>query len=178
MAGGSTLDGGISLSAVLAHDLAGQAYAAALAATIEALAAAGAEISREIRSHDVAHARALGADDRNSDGDAQLGLDVSCNAAVLAALSATPTAYYASEEEDAVVSLDPAGTLAVAVDPLDGSSNVASNITIGSIFSIFPAVPGEATASFLRPGHEQLAAGYLAYGPHTALVAKIGRAHV
>jgi fructose-1,6-bisphosphatase I len=167
------------LREAIAADLTGHAQGAGLARTIEALADAGAKISREIRSGSATHSRVLSSDGRNSDGDTQLGLDVACNAIVLEALSSTPAAYYASEEETAVVSLDKAGTLAVAVDPLDGSSNIASNITIGTIFSIFPAVPGEATASFLRPGRQQLAAGFLAYGPHTALVVSLGKgAHV
>jgi fructose-1,6-bisphosphatase I len=167
------------LREALAADLAGHKQGAELAKTMEALAAAGMKISREVRSGRASHSHSLGSEERNSDGDAQLGLDVICNAIMLEALSATPTAYYVSEEESAVVSLDKAGKMAVAVDPLDGSSNIASNITVGSIFSIFQALPGQATASFLRPGRQQLAAGFLAYGPHTALVLSVGKgAHV
>ena len=84
------------------------------------------------------------------------------------------TAYFASEEEDVILTLDPAGVLAVAVDPLDGSSNIDINASVGTIFSVFPASGDGATASFFRPGAEQLAAGYFVYGPHTDLVLTTG----
>jgi fructose-1,6-bisphosphatase I len=139
------------------------------------MASAGIRISQAIRAFDAAHGKAGEDAAVNADGDRQLGLDVIANEIVLSEISSTPTAYFASEEEEAVLSLDPAGSLAVAVDPLDGSSNINANITIGTIFSVFAAVPGEATRSFLRPGHEQVAAGYFAYGPHTALVLTLGK---
>ncbi len=111
----------------------------------------------------------------NADGDTQKTLDVLSNDAVLEALNMTETAYFASEEEEAILTLHPRGALAVAVDPLDGSSNIDVNVSIGTIFSIFPASPGGASASFFRPGSEQLAAGYFVYGPHTALVLTTGQ---
>ncbi|MFO1172502.1 MAG: class 1 fructose-bisphosphatase [Hyphomicrobiaceae bacterium] len=171
----SAIKTGASLDEALAREAAGHPLSADLRCAIAALARAGAKISHAIRAYDASHGHAGGEAAVNADGDTQLGLDVIANEIVLAEISATPTAYFASEEEDAVVSLDPAGTLAVAVDPLDGSSNVNANITIGTIFSVFAAVPGQATASFLRPGREQIAAGYLAYGPHTALVLTLGK---
>ncbi len=118
----------------------------------------------------------LGADTGtvNSDGDLQKQLDEVANGFVLTALRETPAAYFASEEEDAILTLNPNGTLAIAVDPLDGSSNIDVNVSIGTIFSIFAASPNGATASFFRPGHEQVAAGYFVYGPHTALVLTTG----
>jgi fructose-1,6-bisphosphatase I len=179
MKGPEALQIGLPLQDVLAHDCAGKPEAVALSKTVLALAAAGERISRQTRSHDATHGRAHGADGRNSDGDAQLGLDIIANTLMTEALAGTPTAYFASEEEDAVVTINAGGRLAVAVDPLDGSSNISSNITIGSIFSIFPSIPNQATASFLRPGRAQLAAGFLAYGPHTSLVLSVGAgAHV
>jgi fructose-1,6-bisphosphatase I len=72
------------------------------------------------------------------------------------------------------VTLDPHGAVAVACDPIDGSSNIDLNLAIATIFAIFPAAPGGAAASFLRRGDQQLAAGYLIYGPHTALVLTLG----
>ena len=110
----------------------------------------------------------------NADGDAQKSLDVIANDLVVEALKQTPTAYFASEEEDAVLTLAKSGLLAVAVDPLDGSSNIDSNAPVGTIFSIYPALREGAIASFLRPGHEQIAAGYFIYGSHTALVLAAG----
>ena len=110
----------------------------------------------------------------NSDGDAQKALDVLANDIVAEELSAAPVAYFASEEEDAIRTLNPDAPLGVAVDPLDGSSNIEVNVSIGTIFSIFAKSPNGATATFFRPGEEQLAAGYVIYGPHTALVLTTG----
>ena len=78
-----------------------------------------------------------------------------------------------SEERDDAMEMNAAGTLAVAIDPLDGSSNIETNCPMGTIFSILPA-RDDGLASFLRPGREQLAAGFLIYGPHTSLVLTVG----
>lgn len=109
----------------------------------------------------------------NSDGDGQKALDVMADAAFAAALSTTGVRYYASEEQHGVLTLDPEGTLALAIDPLDGSSNIDVNVSIGTIFSIYPCA-ATAEASFLRPGHEQIAAGYVIYGPQTGLMLTFG----
>jgi len=65
----------------------------------------------------------------------------------------------------------------VLFDPLDGSSNIDVNVSIGTIFSILPNPDvGEITnESFLQPGTEQLAAGYVVYGPQTSLVLTFGK---
>lgn len=110
----------------------------------------------------------------NAGGDAQKSLDIIANDLIIEALRRTPTAYYASEEEDAVLTLARNGLLAIAVDPLDGSSNIDIDAPLGTIFSIYPASEEGATASFLRPAAEQMAAGYFIYGPHTALVLTLG----
>lgn len=71
----------------------------------------------------------------------------------------------------------PRGKYLLSFDPLDGSSNIDVNVSVGSIFSILRApVPGEAaeTEDFLRPGTEQVAAGYAVYGPSTILVLTVG----
>ncbi|MDP4034439.1 MAG: class 1 fructose-bisphosphatase [Pseudorhodobacter sp.] len=109
----------------------------------------------------------------NTDGDAQKALDVIADDAFRTALATTPVRYYASEEQEVVVEINPKGDLALAIDPLDGSSNINANVSIGTIFAIYPA---EATpeASFLRPGTELLAGGYVIYGPQVALVVTFG----
>jgi len=56
---------------------------------------------------------------------------------------------------------------------VDGSSNIDVNVSIGTIFSVF-AAKKDATASFLRPAREQIAAGYFIYGPQTQLVVTFG----
>jgi fructose-1,6-bisphosphatase I len=100
------------------------------------------------------------------DGDGQKVLDVIAHDILREALSNGFVRDFASEEAPAPEILDPAGTLAVAVDPLDGSSNIDTLAPIGTIFSILPAT-GE--TPFLQPGRNQLAAGFIIYGPQTAL---------
>jgi fructose-1,6-bisphosphatase I len=80
----------------------------------------------------------------------------------------------ASEEEDSYVTVDAesAGDYVVVFDPLDGSSNIDVNVSIGTIFGIYPRRgPTPVTeADFLRPGNELVAAGYIVYGSSTVLV--------
>jgi fructose-1,6-bisphosphatase I len=76
------------------------------------------------------------------------------------------------------VQVDPKAQLAVALDPLDGSANIDTNVPIGTIFSVLPApgsVNGAAQSVFLQPGSRQLAAGYVIYGPQCALVLTVGK---
>ena len=72
----------------------------------------------------------------------------------------------------------PRGKYLLAFDPLDGSSNVDVNVSVGSIFSVLRAPDGIAApvaADFLQPGNRQLCAGYAIYGPSTMLVLTLGR---
>ena len=119
---------------------------------------------------------ALGEPHIGRDGDVQKAFDVLANTILHDALAAAPVAVLASEEDDAPVVLNPNATLAVAIDPLDGSSNIDTNAPIGTIFTILPAdlAQGPPERSFLCSGHAQLAAGFLIYGPHTALVLTLG----
>jgi fructose-1,6-bisphosphatase I len=109
----------------------------------------------------------------NFDGDNQKALDVMADDAFATALAGTGVRWYASEEQDEVTEIDSDGHFALAIDPLDGSSNIDVNVSIGTIFSIFPATD-QADASFLRPADQQIAAGYIIYGPQTALVVTFG----
>jgi fructose-1,6-bisphosphatase I len=114
----------------------------------------------------------------SSDGDAQKELDRLANVLVIEALQKAPVAYIASEElVSAVATGNPEAPLIVAVDPLDGSSNIDTNVAIGTIFSIMPKredARGEANSHFFQPGSRQVAAGYVIYGTHTALVLTLG----
>lgn len=109
----------------------------------------------------------------NAGGDSQKALDVIADQAFAEALASAPVRHLASEERNGVETLDPEGTLAVAIDPLDGSSNIDVNVSVGTIFSVRKA-HDDGLASFLRPGREQLAAGYAIYGPQTILVLSLG----
>jgi fructose-1,6-bisphosphatase I/sedoheptulose-1,7-bisphosphatase len=87
----------------------------------------------------------------------------------------------ASEELDEPYAIPPEfprGKYLLTFDPLDGSSNLDVNVSVGSIFSILrAAIEGQRARSedFLQPGTEQVAAGYAIYGPATVLVLTIGR---
>ncbi|MDZ5649306.1 class 1 fructose-bisphosphatase [Nitrospirillum sp. BR 11828] len=110
-----------------------------------------------------------------SNGDTQKELDLRAHDIVVDRLAGAPVAVVGSEESDAPVLLDPAGTLVVAIDPLDGSSNIETNVSVGTIFSILGVEDAtDPAASLLQPGHRQLAAGFLVYGPQTALVLTVG----
>lgn len=109
----------------------------------------------------------------NSDGDAQKALDVIADELFLAAARAGGVRHYASEEQETVLDLG-AGDWALAIDPLDGSSNIDTNVSVGTIFSIYSAA-ATPDASFLRPVGQQIGAGYVIYGPQVALVCSFGQ---
>jgi fructose-1,6-bisphosphatase I len=113
----------------------------------------------------------------NPDGDKQTELDIVADGIFLAAARRAPVAAYASEELAEPVLIEASRPLALAIDPLDGSSNVELNLSFGTIFSILPVlggVGGNPVATFLQPGSAQLAAGLLIYGPKLSLVLSLG----
>ena len=69
--------------------------------------------------------------------------------------------------------MDADGAYGLAIDPLDGSSNIDVNVSIGTIFSIMPA-ESDGEATFMRPGRDQVGAGYIIYGPQTAMLVTFG----
>lgn len=166
--------GGESLDAYLGHWVAAGEGRTSVAQAVAALAQAGIALSNIIAGGPLNGALGAEVGQQNADGDNQRQLDVIADGLIIDALRKSPTAYYASEEEEAILTLDPAGELAVACDPLDGSSNIDCNMPIATIFGIFRATPGDATASFFREGSEQVAAGYVVYGPQTSLLLTLG----
>ncbi len=116
----------------------------------------------------------------NADGDDQKELDVIADKAYLQALQKSEVRFYASEEQDEVLELNSSGVVALAIDPLDGSSNIDTNVSIGSIFSlrnVSPSCDSEVSYTqrqFFGPGTEQIAAGYIIFGPQTLLVLTTG----
>lgn len=108
----------------------------------------------------------------NIQGEEQKKLDVLSNQIMIDTLSANPAiAGLASEEEDSFVTASQNGQFLVLFDPLDGSSNIDVNISIGTIFSVLAKPDGALTTdSFLQSGRQQLASGYVLYGPQTILV--------
>jgi fructose-1,6-bisphosphatase I len=147
-----------------------------VASTIVALAAACRDMAAIIAIGPLAGNLAA---HRNSGtgGDVQTEFDVRANALLAEALESAPVAAVASEEMDAPLQLSPGAPIIVALDPLDGSSNIGTNVSIGTIFSLLRSAPDSTAqdpSAFLRPGHEQIAAGYVIYGPHTSLALTLG----
>jgi fructose-1,6-bisphosphatase I len=148
----------------------------AIANTVNALADVCGSISQLVGAG--ALAGALGATRKeHGAGDSQKELDVRANDMLVAGLRNVPVASLASEEMAEPIELNPDGTLLVAVDPLDGSSNIDTNVSVGTIFSILrtPAEGSRCDAdAFLQTGVRQVAAGYAIYGPQTAFVLTVG----
>ncbi len=151
----------------------------AVADTILAIATSGIAMSHRVAQGDLAGP--LGrVTARAGDLDEQKVADVLANDGILSALKSVPVAALASEELEQPAALDEKAPLLVAVDPLDGSSNVDANVSFGMIFSILPRHPSSSgEAAFLRPGSHQLGAGLIVYGPQTnlALDSRRGNPH-
>lgn len=144
----------------------------ALAAELDRLAGVAATLARRIARGGIDE-QLGGAAGVNSDGNSQKALDVIADQAFMDAFAGSQIRHYASEEQESVVTLNPEGRFALAIDPLDGSSNIDTNVSIGTIFGLYPAAD-EPDASFLRPGRDLLASGYAIFGPQCALVFTTG----
>ena len=117
----------------------------------------------------------------NVQGEEQKKMDIISNEIMLEALSVNGhSAALASEEMEEVYNLPSGarrGKYLVTFDPLDGSSNIDINVSVGTIFSVLKA-PGEkeeyTAEDFMQPGTTQVAAGYCLYGPSTMMVMTTG----
>ncbi len=147
--------------------------ASAVAQTISVIAETGIALSVTIANGPLGAQFAEHAGETNVDGDSQRGLDLLADDRFLTALSQSPVGLYASEELNQPVMIDASRPLALAIDPLDGSSNIDTNVSIGTIFSVRP-FSGDRLSPFLCDGRQQLAAGFLIYGPQLALVLTVG----
>jgi fructose-1,6-bisphosphatase I len=120
----------------------------------------------------------------NVQGEVQKKLDVLSNEILLEANEwGGHLAALASEEMDAIHLIPhryPKGEYLLMYDPIDGSSNIDVNLSVGTIFSVLEAPEGASTRDvreedFLQPGSRQVAAGYAVYGPQTSLVLTFGK---
>ena len=139
----------------------------AISATIGALAQAALEVRKLTTQGALNAGFATSRGSENTDGDIQKDLDVVADGIFLEAIRQVPVALYGSEENTGPILIDPAKPLALAIDPLDGSSNIETNVSIGTIFSILPVTGDPKTdpeESFLQPGTTQLAAGFFDLG--------------
>ncbi|GAB4287853.1 MAG: class 1 fructose-bisphosphatase [Methylophaga sp.] len=122
------------------------------------------------------------ADSENVQGETQKKLDVISNDVMINHLKWTGhLAAMASEENEEIIQIPsryPKGKYLICFDPLDGSSNVDVNFSVGTIFSILRCPQESKTPSlkdFMQPGTEQVCAGFCVYGPSTMLILTTGR---
>ncbi|HSV55300.1 MAG TPA: class 1 fructose-bisphosphatase [Burkholderiaceae bacterium] len=117
----------------------------------------------------------------NVQGEVQKKLDIIANEVLIEANEwGGHLAAMASEEMEGIYVVPnryPQGEYLLLFDPLDGSSNIDVNVSIGTIFSVLKKPddhPGVNENDFLQPGNKQVAAGYCVYGPQTTLVLTVG----
>ncbi|QQD23474.1 class 1 fructose-bisphosphatase [Venatoribacter cucullus] len=149
----------------------------ALVSVIEGLMVACKDIAYKVQLGSLAGV--LGsAEQDNIQGERQKKMDVIANDLIKYSLQTMqPVKGMASEEEADPVACNPDGEFLVLFDPLDGSSNIDVNVTVGTIFSILQSNPGDDPtheSTYLQHGREQIAAGYVLYGPSTLLVLSTG----
>ncbi|MGA8393090.1 MAG: class 1 fructose-bisphosphatase [Burkholderiaceae bacterium] len=125
------------------------------------------------------------ADSENVQGEVQKKLDIIANEVLIEANEwGGHLAAMASEEMDDIYAVPhrfPKGEYLLLFDPLDGSSNIDVNVSIGTIFSVLrkqnddpQVIDPVSAADFLQAGKQQVAAGYCVYGPQTTLVLTVG----
>jgi fructose-1,6-bisphosphatase I len=161
----------------------GNALSAQLRLLIEVVARACKAISYTINKGELGGILgSLGTE--NVQGEVQKKLDVLSNEILLEANEwGGHLAALASEEMDTIHLIPhryPKGEYLLVYDPIDGSSNIDVNLSVGTIFSVLEAPEGASTREvreedFLQPGSRQVAAGYAVYGPQTSLVLTFGK---
>jgi fructose-1,6-bisphosphatase I len=133
-------------------------------------------------SHEVAQGALIGllgsAGSGNVQGEVQQKLDIIANDQLIDGVKGCKSlAGLASEEMELPVAVQGTGDYLLLFDPLDGSSNIDVNVSIGTIFSILkkqdPSAPMQ-TSDFLLSGRHQVAAGYVVYGPQTTMALTLG----
>jgi fructose-1,6-bisphosphatase I len=163
-----------SLAAYFAGWAAGRPARLAVAATVTTLAAVSIELA-DLLGQGVLVGPLGRATGKRGEIDEQKEIDLLANNRIIDALSGAPVAAVASEEMDAPLLLDKGAPLLAAVDPLDGSSNIDANASVGTIFTVLPALEhNDDPSAFLQPGVNQLAGGFFVFGPQTVLVVTVG----
>jgi fructose-1,6-bisphosphatase I len=149
----------------------------AVARVVSKLAATAIDVRDSVNLGVLETAFAGTRDGAGAAGDVRKDLDVRCDEIFLDAMAGAPVALFASEDRENPVVLDRAAPLALAIDPIDGSSNIETNVSMGTIFSVLPVarpLEGTGLATFMQPGEAQLAAGFFMYGQQLALVLTLG----
>lgn len=144
------------------------------------LALAAKIVSREVRRAGLVNILGRAAS-TNIHGEDVKKLDVFANQMIINAMeSGGQLCVMASEENESIIPIPddfPCGKYVMLFDPLDGSSNIDVNVTIGTIFSIYRRVTPEGRGTVqdvVQPGYRQVAAGYIMYGSSTIMVFTTG----
>ncbi len=168
---------------IIEHQTAFQYSSGELSKLINAIRLAAKVVNHEVNKAGLIDI--LGAaGDTNIQGEDQQKLDVLANEKFIQALKNREIVCgIASEEEDDFISVNSndkqnQNKYVVLIDPLDGSSNIDVNVSVGTIFSIYRRITPVGTPvtidDFLQPGKNQVAAGYIVYGTSTMLVYTTG----
>ena len=141
---------------------------------VKSLADAAIKISNTIRS--IKPQESISNNDRklNSDGDIQKPLDIISDEILISFLEQSPAAAYASEEQEGCIDFKNNNNFIVFADPLDGSSNIEVNVSIGTIFSIMSKNNLPLEKAFIQNGSHQKSSGFFVYGPQTTLFITVG----
>lgn len=154
----------------------------ALTRLLNDIATAAKIVNREINAAGLVDILGYEGSD-NVQGEAQKKLDVYANEQFIQALKVGgECCAIASEENEKIISfqneISEMGKYVVAIDPLDGSSNIEANVSIGTVFSIYRRksdIGGGKLDDLLQPGVNMVAAGYIIYGSSTMLVYTTGK---
>ncbi len=138
---------------------------------LQGIAIAGISLSNLISRYGLSD-QAKDSSKESSAGDMQSPLDAMAHNVFEEALRKLPVSFLALEECAELLEIDPGATYGVALDPLDGSSNIETNASIGTIFSVLACSADDLLDHY--PGGIQKAAGFLVYGPQTRLVLTCG----
>ena len=138
---------------------------------LQGIASAGISLSNLISRYGLSD-QSESAAAENSAGGMQSPLDAMAHNVFEEVLRKLPVAFLALEESAELLEIDSGATYGVALDPLDGSSNIETNASIGTIFSVLACSAEDLLDQY--PGDIQRAAGFLVYGPQTRLVLTCG----
>ena len=145
-----------------------------ISSIVKSLADASIKISNTIRSIKLQESISSNDSKLNSDGDIQKPLDIISDEILISFLKNSPAAGYASEEQEGCVDFKNNNNFIVFADPLDGSSNIDVNVSIGTIFSVMSKNNLPLEKAFIQNGSHQKSSGFFVYGPQTTLFITVG----
>lgn len=146
-----------------------------LATIIDNLADAAILISKTIKTINKISQSEVNKKSINVDGDLQKPLDIKSDEIIIDYLKKSPVAGYASEEQEGFIDFKNNNEFIVFADPLDGSSNIDVNVSIGTIFSIMPKNNLLLDKAFTQSGAKQKSSGFFVYGPQTTFFLTLGK---